>query len=62
MMPENSASMADAARTRENEGACFCDDCNLNPEKCGSTIESCESELREQIGDQKFEERRDGAL
>jgi len=45
--------------TRENEGPCICDGCNLDPEKCGLTIPSCESMMREQIGDQKFEERRE---
>ena len=42
-LPENGASMADAANTRENEGPCICDGCNLNPEKCGMNPVECQA-------------------
>ncbi len=61
MMPENGASMADAARTRENEGGCICDPCGLNVETCGLDPNFCEKAASEQHGDDQREARRDGA-
>jgi hypothetical protein len=41
MIPPNGASMADAARTRENEGRCICDGCSISD--CHLTQEFCEA-------------------
>jgi hypothetical protein len=43
MLPENGASMADAARTRENEGPCICDGCGFDPASCNLTEKFCEA-------------------
>jgi hypothetical protein len=43
MMPENGASMGDAARTRENENKCICDGCDNEPEECGMSMSDCDA-------------------
>lgn len=36
-LPENGASMHDAANTREDERPDFCEPCIFNPDDCGYT-------------------------
>lgn len=40
-LPENGASMHDAANTREDERPDFCEPCIFNPDDCGYTEQQC---------------------
>jgi hypothetical protein len=54
------ASMGDAARTREDEGPCICDNCPLaDLQECNKTAAICEGELAEQAADEWREAVRD---
>ena len=41
MIPPNSASMGDAARTREDESESICKCCKHDPVSCGTTPHEC---------------------
>lgn len=43
ILPDNGASMFDAANTRENERPDICDDCDNCPDECGYTSDECEA-------------------
>jgi len=58
-VPENGASMHDAARTRENEGLCICDACQYT-DACSHDAEAaCNKALSEAMAEQKAEDARE---
>jgi len=59
ILPENGASMADAANTRENELPDICEDCGEDPEKCGYSPEECEEIYAQQAAEVAWEGARD---
>jgi hypothetical protein len=58
-LPENGASMHDAANTRENERPDICEGCDNCPEECGMNAEDCEAQMAEAAAEERFEAMRD---
>jgi hypothetical protein len=52
-LPENGASMHDAANTREDERPSFCEPCIFDPNNCGYTESECIRIEQEGIADDK---------
>lgn len=62
MIPPNGASMADAARTRENEGVCICDGCNFT-DTCSHEAEAvCKRYSEEDVADWAVKARKERDL
>jgi hypothetical protein len=57
--PAIGASMGDAARARENDLPCCCDDCDEDPGTCGKSWIDCEEEQAEQAAVAEWEARRE---
>jgi hypothetical protein len=62
MMPDIGASMADAARTRENEGPCICDGCDNNPYECCMNEADCLNTMAEAAAEERDDARRERDL
>ena len=55
ILPDNGASMFDAARTRENDGGCCCEECDLDSDTCGKDLLECENELAAESAEAAWE-------
>lgn len=58
-LPENGASMADAANTREDDIPDICSECDMEPGSCGYDMNDCEHAIEESAAEDRFEARRD---
>ena len=61
-IPEIGASMADATRTRENEGPCICDGCGCDPDTCDARKEDCRESMEAEAGDLAVKARKERDL
>jgi len=61
-IPDNGASMHDAANTREDEKTSFCEGCDKDPETCGHTEKECIEAFEDCHDEAAMEAFKDGAL